>query len=67
MRLAIDRAVVQFGGQADGLFHAAGFGIELMKLADLKGVVDGHLVRVILAGRPDVQPEKDGSHYRRIT
>lgn len=66
VRLAIDRAVDCFGNRGDGLFNAAGFGIELMGLANLKGSVDGHLVRAILTGRDDVAIEPDGSHYRRI-
>lgn len=65
VRLAIDRAVKRFGDKGDGLFNAAGFGIELMKLAGLNGSVDGLLVRAMLTGRPDVMPEPDGAHYRR--
>jgi hypothetical protein len=66
VRLAIDRAVKRFGDKGDGLFSAAGFSVELIGLADLRGSVDGHLVRVILTGRADVSPEPDGAHYRRV-
>ena len=66
IRLAIDRAVDDFGNRSDGLFNAAGFGINLMGIANLTGTIDGHLVRVILTGREDVAVEPDGAHYRRI-
>lgn len=66
VRLVVDRAVRRFGDKGDGLFNAAGFGIELAKAAGVSGSVDGQIVRAILTGRPDVRPDADGSHYRRI-
>lgn len=63
--LAIDRAVDRFGG-TDGIFNAAGFGIALMQLAGLKGVIDGHLARAILTGRTDVAVLAGGAHFRRV-
>lgn len=63
--LAMDRAVKSFGG--DGIFNAAGFSNELMRLANLKGSIDGHLVRAILTGRADVMVLHGGAHYQRIT
>lgn len=66
VRLAIDRAVRDFGDKGDGLFNAAGFGLRLGQLAGIKGGIDGHVVRAILTGRPDVAPESDGAHYRRL-
>jgi hypothetical protein len=29
------------------------------------GGIDGHVVRAVLTGRRDVEPEPDGAHYRR--
>lgn len=66
VKTAIDRAVERFGDRGDGLFNAAGFGVALMELAGLKGVIDGTLVRAILSGRADVAMELDASHFRRI-
>jgi hypothetical protein len=66
VRVAIDRAVERFGDKGDGLFNAAGFSIEFAKLAGIKGVIDGYVVRAILSGRKDVAFERDDSHYRRV-
>jgi NAD(P)-dependent dehydrogenase (short-subunit alcohol dehydrogenase family) len=62
VNLAMRRAVKSFGGN-DGVFNGAGFGIQLMKLANLDGVIDGNLVEVILCGREDVIQLQGGSHY----
>lgn len=66
VKAAIDRAVERFGDRGDGLFNAAGFGVALMELAGLKGVIDGNLVRAILSGRADVAREPDASYFRRV-
>lgn len=66
VRLAMDRAVKAFGDKGDGLFNAAGFGLAIHRLAGVTGGMDGHVVRAVLTGRPDVKPEPDGSHYRRV-
>jgi hypothetical protein len=66
VRLAAERAVRSFGDKGDGLFNAAGFSAELCKLARLRGPIDGELVRVILAGRTDIAPQKGGSHYQLL-
>lgn len=68
VRLAIDRAVTSWGGTGatENIFTAAGFSSAIMKLAGVTGALDGLVVRVILAGRADVEPRPDGCHYRRI-
>ena len=65
VRLAMERAVGAFGGGGDNVFNGAGFSLEMMRLAGLDGVIDGHLVRAILTGRDDVEILgcKSG-HYR---
>ncbi len=67
IRLAMEQAAMSFGrggNEPDGLFSAAGFSEAMMRLAGLNGTIDGLLVRVILAGRPDVDPGPDQCHYR---
>jgi len=63
--LAAERAANCFGGN-NGMFNAAGFSNALTELANVNGVVDGEIVRVILAGRPDIEVLKGGCHYRLI-
>jgi hypothetical protein len=65
IRMAIDRACVSMGGN-DGLFSAAGFANAILEIARSSGTIDGKVIRVILTGRPDVMPAKDGSHYWAI-
>lgn len=65
IRLAIDRACESMGGR-DGLFSAAGFSIEMVKLAGVSNQIDGLVVRAILTGRDDVEPQENGCHYIRI-
>lgn len=66
VRLACERAVIDFGDEGDGQFIAAGFSNELMKLAaGLHGRVDGNLVKAILSGRKDVVP-CGGGHYQLL-
>jgi len=65
--LAMHQAVEDFGGEEEGIFNAAGFGAALMRIAGLKGVIDGHLVRAILSGRTDVEILKPGdAHFRLL-
>lgn len=65
VNLAMRRAVEEFGGK-DNVFNAAGFGTQLMKLANLQGGIDGNLVEVILCGRDDVIQLSGGSHYMLV-
>ena len=65
VHVAMRRAVEKFGGN-DKVFNAAGFGIQLAKLANLDNGVDGNLVEAILCGRDDVEQLSGGSHYRLI-
>lgn len=65
VHLAMRRACKRFGG-GDRVFNGAGLGIELMKLANLNGSIDGDLVEVILCGRDDVRQLRGGSHYQMI-
>jgi len=65
--LAMHQAVEAYGGEADGTFNAAGFSSCLMRIAGLKGVIDGNLVKAILAGRSDVEMLKPGdAHYKLL-
>lgn len=65
VHIAMRRAARKFGG-SDKVFNGAGFGTELMKLANLRGGVDGNLVEAILCGRDDVVQLSGGSHYQLI-
>jgi hypothetical protein len=56
------QAAKAFGGD-DGLFNAAGFGVAFMRIADMRGTLDGEVVRVMLCGRRDVEVLDDG-HFR---
>ncbi len=66
--LAMHQAVESFSGtgENDGVFNAAGFSAAMMRLAGLKGVIDGHLVYSILAGRTDVEILQGDAHYRLL-
>ncbi len=67
IRLAIDMACENYDkSNKDGAFTSAGLANAIRKLSDTNGLMDGRLVRVILAGRPDVQILIGGSHYKRI-
>jgi hypothetical protein len=63
--LAAERAANYFGGN-DGVFNAAGFSNALTELANVNGIIDGKIVRVILAGRSDIEVLKGGCHYRLV-
>lgn len=65
VNLAMRRAVEAFG-RSDNVFNGAGFGTQLMKLANLEGGIDGNLVEAILCGRDDVIQLKGGAHYMLI-
>lgn len=67
IRLAMEHAVRDFGDNGDGVFSAAGLSSALCKFADVRGPLDGKVVRVILAGRPDVELLKGGCHYRMLS
>ena len=60
--LAMERATRNFGG-TDGIFNACGFSNALTKLANVNGVIDGAIVRVILAGRTDIEV-LSGGYYK---
>jgi hypothetical protein len=64
VKAAIERAAQLFGG-TDGTFNLANLSHALMEQAGLRGVIDGRLCRVILAGRSDVEMLSPGDcHYR---
>lgn len=65
--VAIDRAVVRFGDQGDGLFNAAGFEAELRALAGVDEETNERVVREILTNRLDVERLPGGNHYRRLS
>lgn len=62
--LAMERAVKSFGG-TDKVFNACGFSNALTKLANINGVIDGEIVRVILSGRSDVKV-LSGGYYKLL-
>ena len=63
IHLAMRRAVASFGAHGDGIFNSAQFSLALMRLAQLKGTIDGNLVEVILYGRDDVVQLAGGAHW----
>lgn len=63
--LAAHQAAKAFGGN-EGIFNAAGFGIALMRIAGLSGVMDGYLVRAVLSGRRDIEVLHGGAHFRLL-
>jgi hypothetical protein len=68
VRLAASRAVERFAGTGpnDGVFTSAGFSQELVSMSPTTDQIDGHIVRLILTGRPDVQVLGGGDHYRLV-
>ena len=49
------------------IFNAAGFSVSFRKLAKVKSLLDGELVRAILSGRPDGRFHgKNSAHYSLI-
>lgn len=67
VRLAIHEAVRTFGNDSDKTFNLAGLSAALCRLADVPGIIDGSVCRVILTGRTDVEPLRGGSHYRLLS
>jgi hypothetical protein len=65
IRLAMERAVKRFGGN-DRIFNAANFSATFTELADVRGSLDGKVVRAMLAGRTDVKPLLGGAHFKLI-
>ena len=59
---ALADAVGRFGGQGDGLFNLAGFGMAMAGAAGLR--LDTQQLRRLLAGRPDVEQLAGGAHFR---
>jgi hypothetical protein len=64
IRLAAERAALDFGAN-DGTFCAAGFSSEFLKFSPTVTPIDGDVVRVMLAGRPDIEPLTEG-FYRLV-
>jgi NAD(P)-dependent dehydrogenase (short-subunit alcohol dehydrogenase family) len=65
IRLAAERAVESFGG-SDGVFNAAGFSQAFIAMSPTSEQIDGYVVRLMLAGRSDVEPLKGGAHFRLV-
>ncbi len=65
IRLAASRACDSFGGN-DGTFNAAGFSQEFIKMSPTSNQIDGHIVRMMLTGRPDIQVLKGDAHFRLV-
>ncbi len=65
IRLAAERAAVAFAGRA-GEFNGAGFSQQFILMSPTSEQIDGHIVRLMLTGRPDIQVLRGGSHYRLV-
>lgn len=65
VRLACEQAVELFG--VGDTFNAANFAAVAARMANLEGRMDGRYVRLILAGRPDIEVLKGESHYRLLS
>lgn len=64
-RLAMEQAARAFG--KDGrVFNGANFSSALCRIANVRGSIDGLLVRTILAGRADCKLMSGGSHYQLV-
>lgn len=66
IQLAAIRAVQRFGGsgRTKNVFNGAGFSQEFVGMSPTTSQLDGHIVRMMLAGRSDVEVLEGGSHYR---
>jgi hypothetical protein len=64
IRLAAEEAARNYGNN-ENIFNAAGFSNAIMRIAGLKGAIDGRLVRILLAGRQDI--EILSNSYYKIT
>jgi hypothetical protein len=63
LRYAMERAVVLFGNEGDGVFTSASLSEAITELAGVNGVIDGHIIRCLLVGRTDVEILGD-CHFR---
>jgi hypothetical protein len=61
--IAMRQAAQAFGG-TDRVFNAAGFGVAFMRIMNLRGSLDGEVVRGMLCGRRDVDILDDDAHFR---
>ena len=68
IRLVCERAVQRFSHDPKNLkvFNGAGFSQALVAMGSTTTQIDGHIVRMILTGRDDVQILAGGAHYRLI-
>ena len=62
IRLAAERAAEAYGGHGL-MFNAAGFSKAFVAMSPTSEQLDGHIVRMMLAGRPDIEVGH-GSHFR---
>lgn len=65
VRLACEQAIDLFG--TGDTFNAANFAAVFARMAGLEGRMDGKYVRLILAGRPDIEVLKGDCHYRLLS
>lgn len=65
LRYAMEKAVTLFGNQGDDIFTSACLSEAITKLAGVQGVIDGHIVRCLMVGRPDVEI-LDTCHFRLL-
>jgi len=56
-------AVKRYGDKEDGIFNSACFASVIHDLLGLP-IPDGHITRMILAGRPGIEQLSGGCHWR---
>ena len=65
LNFAMERACRIYGDENDGgVFTLSTLSEAICKIAGIKGVIDGDILRVILIGRDDIERLKGGCHYR---
>ena len=74
LRYAMEKAVRLFGDKGDNIFTSACLSEAITKLAGVNGVIDGHIIRCLMVGRPDVEilddchfRLKDARHFHHLT
>lgn len=59
----IREAIRLFGGQSDGMFNSASFGVAVRRAFDLDGVPDGGWCARVLEAVPGVRRLPGGCHW----
>lgn len=66
LNYAMHRACGLFGGRSDGVFNAACLSHAIVKITGRNQLLDGEIIRFILAGRPDVEVLSGGAHFQMV-